>query len=137
MSRPIRRNPKLVRTVDNVAKLTGLTGPHTPYAIPGRILIGMASGPDGTGPGGLAEFTNDGEYCCEPPRPRQRSKSMKPVIKPEFNRMVTSAWVPQKTIMTPGDKWDPQECFPPSTMQVWDFKERKIIQTLNGEPITI
>ena len=51
--------------------------------------------------------------------------------------MVTSAWVPQKTIMTPGDKWDPQEYFPPSTMQVWDFKERKIIQTLNGEPITI
>src|SRR5881296_3231409 len=55
-------NPKLARTIDNVPKLTGLSGPHTPYAIPGRILISMASGPDGTGPGGLAEFTNDGEF---------------------------------------------------------------------------
>ena len=44
-------NPRLVRTIDDVAKVSGLTGPHTPYAIPGRILISMASGPDGaTGP---------------------------------------------------------------------------------------
>jgi selenium-binding protein 1 len=126
------RNPKLVRTIDNVAKLTGLTGPHTPYAIPGRILISMASGPDGTGPGGLAEFTNDGQYVASH---RSPDHMYEPVIKPEFNRMITSAWVPQKTIMTPGDKWDPKDFS--NTMQVWDFKERKIIQTLTGEPITI
>src|SRR5213592_3508155 len=44
-------NPRLERTVENVPKLTGLTGPHTPYAIPGRMLVTMASGPEGTGPG--------------------------------------------------------------------------------------
>ena len=58
------RNPKLVRVIDDVAKLTQLSGPHTPYAIPGRILISMASGLDGTGSGGIAEFTNDGEYIA-------------------------------------------------------------------------
>ena len=126
------RNPKLIRTIGNVAKLTGLTGPHTPYAIPGRILISMASGPDGTGPGGLAEFTNDGRYVASH---RSPDNIYEPVIKPEFNRMVTSAWVPQKTFMTPGNKWDPKDFS--NTMQVWDLKERKIIQTLNGDPITI
>src|SRR6266571_8885372 len=57
-------NPRLEPTVENVPKLTGLTGPHTPYAIPGRMLVSMASGQDGTGPGGLAEFTNDGEFVA-------------------------------------------------------------------------
>src|ERR1700694_2277665 len=52
-------NPRLVRTIDDVAKISGLTGPHTPYAIPGRMLGSMASGPDGTGPGGIAKFTNE------------------------------------------------------------------------------
>jgi selenium-binding protein 1 len=42
-------NPRLVRTIDDVAKVSGLSGPHTPYAIPGRILVSMASGP--TAPG--------------------------------------------------------------------------------------
>src|SRR5262245_37368243 len=57
-------NPKLVRTIDNVAQITGLSGPHTPYAIPGRMLITMASAADGTGPGGVAEFSNDGEFIA-------------------------------------------------------------------------
>jgi methanethiol oxidase len=125
-------NPKLIRTIDNVAKLTGLSGPHTPYAIPGRMLISMASGPDGTGPGGLAEFTNDGEFVASHKSP---DHIYEPVVKPEFNRMITSSWVSQKTIMTPGDKWDPKDFS--NTLQVWDFKERKIIQTLTGEPISI
>ena len=34
-------NPVLSKTIDNVAQLTGLSGPHTPYAIPGRILVSM------------------------------------------------------------------------------------------------
>jgi selenium-binding protein 1 len=125
-------NPKLIRTIDNVAKLTGLSGPHTPYAIPGRMLISMASGPDGTGPGGLAEFTNDGEFVASHQSP---DHIYEPVVKPEFNRMLTSSWVSQKTIMTPGDKWNPKDFS--NTLQVWDFKERKIIQTLTGEPISI
>jgi selenium-binding protein 1 len=125
-------HPKLIRTIDNVAQLTELSGPHTPYAIPGRMLISMASGPDGTGPGGLAEFTNDGEFVASHKSP---DHIYEPVVKPEFNRMITSSWVSQKTIMTPGDKWDPKDYS--NTLQVWDFKERKIIQTLTGEPIGI
>jgi methanethiol oxidase len=122
-------SPKLVKVIDNVAKLTGLSGPHTPYAIPGRMLVSMASGPGGAGPGGLAEFTNDGRYVASH---AATNNPYETVIKPEFNRMVTSTWFPQKTWMTPMDKWDPKTWSNPNTLLVWDLKERKIIQTLDS-----
>lgn len=122
-------DPKLVRTIDDVAKVTGLSGPHTPYAIPGRILVSMASGQDGTGPGGLAEFTNDGDFVASHAATNHPYET---VIKPEYNRMITSAWFPQATWMTTPDKWDPKTWSNPNTMLVWDLKERKIIQTLNS-----
>jgi selenium-binding protein 1 len=122
-------NPKLIKTIDNVAKLTGLSGPHTPYAIPGRILVSMASGPDGTGPGGLAEFTNDGRFIASH---MTTNNPYETVVKPEFNRMITSAWFPQETWMKPFDQWDPSTWSNPNTMLVWDLKERKIIQTLTA-----
>lgn len=125
-------NPRLIRTIENVATLTGLSGPHTPYAIPGRILISMASGQDGTGPGGLAEFTNDGEFIASHKTPDHPYET---VIKPEFNRMITSSWVAQKTFMSPLDKWDAKDFS--KTMQVWDLKQRKIIQTLTGDPLPL
>ena len=75
-------NPKLIRTIDNVPQLTGLSGPHTPYAIPGRMLVSMASGPDGTGHGGIAEFTNDGEFVASH---KASNSPYETVIKPEFN----------------------------------------------------
>lgn len=126
------RNPKLVRVIDDVAKITGLSGPHTPYAIPGRILVSMASGPDGTGPGGIAEFTNDGEFIASHKTPDHPYET---VIKPEFNRMITSSWVSQKTFTSKPSEWDPKDFS--KTLQVWDLKSRKIVQELEGDPIAL
>jgi len=125
-------NPKLVRTIDDVAKVTGLSGPHTPYAIPGRILVSMASGPDGTGSGGIAEFTNDGDFIASY---KTADHPYETVIKPEFNRMITSSWISQKTFMSPMSKWDPKDFS--DTIDIWDLKERKIIQTLKGDPVPL
>jgi selenium-binding protein 1 len=122
-----QRHPKLIRTIDDVAGITGLSGPHTPYAIPGRMLVSMASGPDGTGNGGIAEFTNDGEFIASYPT---RNNPYETVIKPEFNRMITSAWFPQATWKQPVNQWNPATWANPNTMLVWDLKERKIVQTL-------
>jgi selenium-binding protein 1 len=127
-------NPKLVRTIDNIAGKTGLSGPHTPYAIPGRVLVSMASGPSGTGTGGLAEFTNDGDFVASH---QADNHPYETVVKPEFNRMITSSWFPQKTFMSTLDKWDSKDWINPNTMLVWDLKERKVIQTLNGDPINL
>lgn len=122
-------NPKLVKTIDNVKQLTGLTGPHTPYAIPGRIMVSMASGPDGKSAGGIAEFTNDGNFVASHAATNHPYET---VVKPEFNRMITSAWFPQETWMKPLKDWQPSSWVNPHTMLVWDLKERKIIQTLSA-----
>jgi methanethiol oxidase len=126
------RHPKLLRVVGDVAKTTGLSGPHTPYAIPGRILASMASGPDGNGPGGIAEFTNDGGFIASYPTANNPYET---VIKPEFNRMITSSWVPQSTFMQPLANWNPATFS--DTMTVWDLKERKIVQELKGDVIPL
>src|SRR5438445_3438683 len=51
-SNPAR--PRLGKTFDS-AERTGLTGPHSPYALPGRMLISSLGGKDGGSPAGLAE----------------------------------------------------------------------------------
>ena len=56
--------PKLVRTIDDfVAKTGGVVGPHTFYALPGRMLIsGLSNDRTHGGETALVEYTNEGEY---------------------------------------------------------------------------
>jgi selenium-binding protein 1 len=56
--------PKLHKTIDDfVAKTGGVVGPHTLYALPGRMLItGLSNNRDHGGKTGLVEYTNEGEY---------------------------------------------------------------------------
>ena len=58
--------PKLHKTVtDFVDKSGGIVGPHTMYAMPGRMLItGLSNHSDHGGVTGMAEYTNDGEYIA-------------------------------------------------------------------------
>ncbi|MEC4747559.1 selenium-binding protein SBP56-related protein [Methylomicrobium sp. Wu6] len=56
--------PKLVKTItDFVAKSGGVVGPHTTYALPGRMIItGLSNNKDHGGRTGIVEYTNDGDY---------------------------------------------------------------------------
>src|SRR5687768_3313936 len=56
--------PRLVKTLtDFVAKSGGVVGPHTFYALPGRMLItGLSNDKDHGGRSALVEYTNEGEY---------------------------------------------------------------------------
>jgi methanethiol oxidase len=56
--------PALTNTItDFVAKSGGVVGPHTTYALPGRmILTGLSNNKDHGGRTGLVEYTNDGKY---------------------------------------------------------------------------
>jgi selenium-binding protein 1 len=55
--------PKLVRTISDLPGRTGLVGPHTFYAMPGRMLIGTLSNTrDNGGATGLAVYNNKGEF---------------------------------------------------------------------------
>lgn len=119
-------HPKIVKVIENTTKITGLAAPHTFYAIPGRMLITFTSKADGTAPGGLAEFTNDGKFIRTIPLPKDAPYMYDVAIKPEINRMITSSWTPLKNFSKPFSQNDPNQFG--STLVVWDFKERKPIQ---------
>src|SRR6516165_8203163 len=54
--------PKLVKVIEDIGGKAGLAGPHSPYALPGRMLLTFLSARDGGLPAGLAELTNDGKF---------------------------------------------------------------------------
>ena len=58
--------PKLVRTIDDfVQKSGGVVGPHTNYALPGRMMLtGLSNSADHGGRTALVEYTNAGDYVA-------------------------------------------------------------------------
>jgi selenium-binding protein 1 len=58
--------PKLHKTIDDfVAASGGVVGPHTTYALPGRMMItGLSNNRDHGGRTALVEYTNDGRYVA-------------------------------------------------------------------------
>lgn len=57
--------PRLVRTISDLPARTGLVGPHTFYALPGRMLIGLLSNTqDKGGVTGLAIYNNKGDFVA-------------------------------------------------------------------------
>jgi selenium-binding protein 1 len=56
--------PRLHQTIDDfVAKSGGVVGPHTHYALPGRMLItGLSNNKDHGGRTALVEYSNSGDY---------------------------------------------------------------------------
>lgn len=60
------KKPRLHRVIDNfVAQTGGMVGPHTFYALPGRMMVSaLSNSKDHGGRTGLAEYTNDGEFVA-------------------------------------------------------------------------
>ncbi len=58
--------PTLKKTIsDFVEKSGGVVGPHTTYALPGRMLVtGLSNHKDHGGTTAMVEYTNDGEYIA-------------------------------------------------------------------------
>ncbi len=57
-------HPKLHKVIDDFVKTSGgVVGPHTNYALPGRMLLtGLSNNRDHGGRTALVEYTNDGQY---------------------------------------------------------------------------
>ena len=58
--------PRLAKTIDDfVARSGGVVGPHTLYALPGRMLLtGLSNDRDHGGRTGMVEYTNGGDYVA-------------------------------------------------------------------------
>ena len=62
--------PKLVRTISDMPTKTGYVGPHTFYAMPGRMIVqGLSNNKDGGGVTGMALYSNKGELIATYPMP--------------------------------------------------------------------
>jgi selenium-binding protein 1 len=118
--------PRLIRTIENFTELTGLSGPHTSYAIPGRMLIACLGGADGGLPAGIAEFTNDGNYIRTIRFDAATPYGYDIAIKPEINRMATSSFTPKRNYSRPFAKFDLKDFS--NKVLIWDFKTRQVVQ---------
>jgi methanethiol oxidase len=122
--------PKLVKSFDS-AKETGLTGPHSPYALPGRMLVSYLGGKGGGVPAGLAEFTNDGKFVRKFELPKEAPYGYDVAINPDLNRMVTSSFTPPANYRKPLPKMDLKRFG--DKLLVWDFRARQVLQTLKTD----
>jgi selenium-binding protein 1 len=136
--------PKLLKTIQTFVKDTGgLVGPHTFYALPGRMLISaLSNATDGSGRTGLAEYTNDGQYIRTIWMPKDAPYGYDVRVNANLNRMLTSSFTGKKNYMRPlGELVKDAEAMKQfgDTVVVWDFHARKPIQVLKvpGVPLEL
>ncbi|HTO09682.1 MAG TPA: selenium-binding protein SBP56-related protein [Myxococcota bacterium] len=136
--------PKLEKRISNfVAKSGGVVGPHTFYALPGRMLItGLSNQKDGGGKTAMVEYTNAGQFIRTIWMPAGAEYGYDVRVKPDLNRMLTSSFTGRKNYMRPlGELMGDAEAMKHfgNTMVVWDFHARKPLQTLQvpGAPLEI
>jgi methanethiol oxidase len=120
--------PKLEKVLDELPKETGLSGPHSPYALPGRMLLSCLGDKEGGLPAGLAEFTNDGKFVRKFEFPKDAPYGYDVAIKPDLNRMVTSSFTPPENYKKPFTKMDLKHFG--KELLLWDFRERKVLAKL-------
>ncbi len=127
--------PKLVKILDDIPAKTGLAGPHSPYALPGRMLLSFLSARGGGLPAGLAEFKNDGTFIRRLDLPKDAPYMYDVAIKPELNRMVTSSFTPMNNYKKPLARMDFTNFG--KELLVWDFRKRRVVArlTTGGAPL--
>jgi selenium-binding protein 1 len=137
-------HPKIVKTIDSFVKDSGgVVGPHTFYALPGRMLIsGLSNATDGGGKTALVEYNNEGGFVRTTWLPDDAPYGYDVRVQPRLNRMLTSSFTGKKNYMRNlGELMGDAEAMKRfgNTMVVWDFHARKPIQTLQvpGAPLEI
>jgi selenium-binding protein 1 len=118
--------PRIEKVLENIPAVAGLTGPHTYYALPGRMLLSFLGAADGAIPAGMAEFTNDGKFIRRIDNPDGAPYGYDVAVKPDLNRMVTSSFTPMRNYKKPLAQMDLKDFG--SEMVIWDFKARKPLQ---------
>ncbi|HLN30993.1 MAG TPA: selenium-binding protein SBP56-related protein [Gemmataceae bacterium] len=120
--------PSLVKVIEDIPEKTGLSGPHSPYALPGRMLLSFLGSKDGGLPAGLAEFTNDGQFIRRLDLPEGAPYMYDVSVKADLNRMVTSSFTPLNNYKKPLAQMDLKDFG--NKLLVWDFRERKVLAQL-------
>jgi selenium-binding protein 1 len=142
--------PKLVKTIADFEKKTGYAGPHTFYALPGRMLIaGLSNAKDNGGVTGLATYNNRGQLIAKYAMPTGSVGSGQGdgygydiAIAPGKNAMLTSSFTGRVNYLRPlGEVVKDAEAMKKfgNTMVLWDLKAMKPQQVfaVPGAPLEI
>ena len=149
--------PRLHKTIDDfVARSGGVVGPHTTYALAGRMIVtGLSNNTDNGGRTGMVEYTNDGEYLATYWMPTDGN--LQGAIKsgqfadgygydvralPRLNTMVSSSFTGWTNYMMDFGKMlsDPEAMKRfGNTAVVWDLHTRKAKRVLDvpGAPLEV
>jgi selenium-binding protein 1 len=138
--------PRLVRTLGDLPERTGLVGPHTFYAMPGRMLVQFLSNTsDHGGVTGLGVFTNKGDLVRTYPMPTDNGGDGYGYdigINPQKNVLLTSSFTGWNNYMMDIGKLiqdaEAMKRFG-NTVVLWDLKSMTPQQVLSvpGSPLEI
>jgi selenium-binding protein 1 len=142
--------PRLVKTISNLAQKSGYVGPHTFYALPGRMLIGaLSNDKDGSGTTGLVVYNNKGDYVARYPLPTAAAGAAQGdgygydvAVNPQKNALLTSSFTGRKNYMRDlGELIGDAEAMKRfgTTMVIWDLKAMQPTKVFNtpGAPLEI
>jgi selenium-binding protein 1 len=137
-------NPKLVKTIDSFTKDSGgVVGPHTFFALPGRMLISaLSNSKDRGGRTALVEYSNAGAFVRTIWMPDEAPYGYDLRVQPRLNRMLTSSFTGADNYMRDfGDMLADEEAMKRfgNTMVLWDFHAARPIQVFEvpGAPLEI
>ncbi len=136
--------PRLVREIDDfVEESGGVVGPHTFYALPGRMLItGLSNALDRGGRTGMVEYSNAGKHVRTHWMPDEAQYGYDVRVNANLNRMLTSSFTGKNNYMRPLPSLVKDEAAMKNfgnEMVVWDYHARKPLQVLEvpGAPLEI
>ncbi|TMA53887.1 MAG: selenium-binding protein, partial [Deltaproteobacteria bacterium] len=94
-------HPKLVRTIDSFVRDTGgVVGPHTFFALPGRMLVSALSNErDQGGRTAMVTYNNDGKFVETVWMPDKAEYGYDVRVQPRLNRMLTSSFTGRQNYM--------------------------------------
>ncbi len=143
-------HPKLVRTIDNLTTRTGYVGPHTFYALPGRMLIGnLSNAAAKDGVTGMSVYNNKGDFVAKYDMPSGTIKQVKGdgygydiAVNPAKNALLTSSFTGWNNYMRGlGEVVKDAEAMKHfgNTMVMWNLKTMQPEQVLAvpGAPLEI
>jgi selenium-binding protein 1 len=138
--------PRLIQTIADMVARTGYVGPHTFYALPGRMLIqALSNSKDNGGVTGMALYSNKGDLVTTYAMPTAAGGDgygYDLAINPRKNVLLTSSFTGRSNYMRPlGDLVKDAEAMKRfgGTMAVWNLKTMTPEKILNvpGAPLEI
>ena len=138
--------PRLANTITDLVDKTGYLGPHTYYALPGRMLVqALSNAKDKGGATGMALYNNKGEFIASYAMPTDGGGDgygYDLAVNPRKNALLTSSFTGYTNYMRPlGELVKDAEAMKHfgNTMVLWDLKAMKPKQVFQvpGAPLEI